>query len=417
MLIVQHYDSSFMELERILETIEGYREEMVETLVEFCRIPALGPTSGGDGELEKAKWLQHKLESFGFYVERCDGKDQRVSTGIRPNLIVNWGEGNNRLWIFSHIDIVPPGDLKKWSHNPFDPVVKDGKIFGRGVEDNGQACIASLFALKALKEFEIKTRRPLSCTWVSDEETGSYYGVQHILREGLVKKGDWVLAPDRGNPKGNQIEIAEKNILWLKFTIFGKQAHGSTPHKGNNAHRTGADLIVHLDRILHQKFKAKDTLFDPPVSTFEPTMKEANVPNVNTIPGEDVFYFDCRLLPQYKNKDVLAIVREQVRTMQKKYRVKISLEIPQNESSPSTSADSPVVEALSKAIVKVRKVKPRVRGVGGGTVAAYFRRKGIDSVVWETNEETAHTINEYITNSNNEEIACNTITFPSSFYF
>jgi len=142
--------------------------------------------------------------------------------------------------------------------------------------------------------------------------------------------------------------------------------------------------------------KAKDTLFDPPVSTFEPTMKEANVPNVNTIPGEDVFYFDCRLLPQYKNKDVLAIVREQVRTMQKKYRVKISLEIPQNESSPSTSADSPVVEALSKAIVKVRKVKPRVRGVGGGTVAAYFRRKGIDSVVWETNEETAHTINEYI---------------------
>ncbi|MFX0202180.1 MAG: M20 family metallo-hydrolase, partial [Candidatus Hodarchaeota archaeon] len=303
MLIVQHIDSGLMKIEHILGTIEGYRDEMVRTLMEFCKIPALGPASGGDGELEKAKWFQQKLESFGFYVERCDAKDQQVSSNLRPNLIVNWGKGNNRLWIFSHIDIVPPGDLKKWSYNPFDPVIKDGKIYGRGVEDNGQACIASLYALRALKECGIKTPRPLSCAWVSDEETGSQYGVQHMIGEGLVKKGDWVIAPDRGKPKGHEIEIAEKNILWLKFTIFGKQAHGSTPNKGNNAHRAGADLIVKLDRILHKKFKAKNQIFNPPASTFEPTKKESNVPNVNTIPGEDVFYFYCRLLPQYKNKN------------------------------------------------------------------------------------------------------------------
>ena len=389
-------DSGGMELKTVLSAIDGYREEMVRTLVEFCRIPALDPASGGEGELKKTEWLQRKLQSYGFGFERHDAKDERVPSGIRPNLILRRGEGDKRLWILSHVDVVPPGNLKEWPCDPFDPMVKDGKVYGRGVEDNGQACVASLFALKALRDLAVEPAKPLIVAWVADEETGSYYGAQHLIREGLVEKGDWVVCPDWGTAKGAEIEVAEKNLLWMKFTLHGKQAHGSRPDKAINAHRAGADLIGRMDKALHQKFRARDSMFVPPFSTFEPTKKESNVPNVNTIPGEDIFCFDCRILPRYRNQDVLAIVNQQVKAVQKQHRVDIDLDVIQNESSPPTSPKAPVVAALAKALKIVRKVEPKAVGIGGGTVAAYFRRAGVDSVVWATGDETAHTVNEHI---------------------
>jgi len=394
-LIGHCHDSDFMDLKLVLSTVEGYREEMVRTLVDFCKIPALDPGSGGEGELKKTEWLQRKIMSFGMGYERYDAKDERVPTGIRPNLIVRRGEGGPRLWVLSHVDIVPPGNVKEWPCDPFDPMVKDGKIYGRGVEDNGQACIASLFALKALKDLGLAPSRPLVFAWVADEETGSYYGAQHLIREGLVQKGDWVVCPDWGTAKGSDMEVAEKNILWMRFVVHGKQTHGSTPNKGINAHRAGADLIGRIDKAVHQKFRAKDQMFVPPFSTFEPTKKESNVPNVNTIPGEDVFYYDCRILPRYRNPDVLATVRQQVKAMEKQHKVKVEMQVLQNESSPPTSVKSPLVVALSRTLKTVRKLEPKVVGVGGGTVAAYFRKAGVDSVVWGTGEETAHTTNEH----------------------
>ncbi len=384
-----------MDIKPVIERIEGYRDEMVRTLVEFCRIPALGPTSDGEGELKKAEWLQRKLESFGFNVERHDAKDERVPSGIRPNLIVRFGRGEERLWVLSHLDIVPPGDLTKWPCDPFNPIVKDGKVYGRGVEDNGQACIASLFALRAIKDCAIEPKRQLIFTWVSDEETGSYYGVQHIIREDLLQKDDWALVPDWGMISGSAIEVAEKNILWLKFTILGKQVHGSIPHKGVNAHRAGADLICRIDKSLHQKYKTTDKLFTPPFSTFEPTKKDSNVPNVNTVPGVDVFYFDCRMIPRYSSKAVIKTVHEQVKAVERLHHVKIEVEVVQDESSPPLSEKSELVKTLSKAIKTIRGRKAKVMGIGGGTVAAFLRRAKVDTVVYCSGEETGHSTSEY----------------------
>lgn len=384
-----------MDIKAVLDYIEGHREEMVSTLIEFCRIPALGPTSDGEGELKKAEWLQRKLESFGFEVERHDAKDDRVPSGVRPNLVVRLGRGKERLWVLSHLDIVPPGDLTKWPCDPFNPIVKDGKVFGRGVEDNGQACIASLFALRAIRDRGLEPTRQLIFTWVSDEETGSYYGVQHLIREGLLQNDDWALVPDWGMVSGSAIEVAEKNILWLKFTILGKQVHGSIPHKGINAHRAGADLICRIDKALHQRYKARDKLFIPPFSTFEPTKKDSNVPNVNTVPGLDVFYFDCRVIPRYRNKDIIKTVREQVKAIERLHHVKIDVEAVQDESSPPLSPKSELVSTLSKAIKRVRGRQVQIMGIGGGTVAAYFRRAGVDTVVYCSGEETGHSTGEY----------------------
>lgn len=388
-----------MEKEKLMEKIESYREDMIKAQVDICALKAISPESGGEGEYEKAQYIKN-LVSFADEIKEYDAKDERAKNGIRPNIVAKvYGKDRSKaIWIMSHMDVVPEGDRSLWNSDPFKAVVKDGKIYGRGVEDNQQAVVSSIFAAKAFKDLGIKPEYDINLLFVSDEEMGSEYGVQFLLKEypELFKKDDIYMVPDSGSPKGDEIEIAEKTILWIKFTIEGKQTHASMPDKGINAHRAGADLLLTLDRALHEKYNAKNDLFSPPVSTFEPTKKEANVPNVNTIPGRDVFYFDCRVLPQYDPEDVLKDIRDAVDGIEKKYGVKISADFPQKgERTPVTDPDSESVRLLKRAIKEVYGVEAKTIGIGGGTVAAYLRAAGCNACVWQRIEELAHQPNEY----------------------
>ena len=170
--------------------------------------------------------------------------------------------------------------------------------------------VASLFAVKALQAEGIEPNCDIGIALVADEETGSRKGIDYVLQNHKVfRRQDLIIVPDAGNEHGTMIEVAEKSLLWLKFKTLGKQAHGSTPEKGVNSFKAASFFIAALND-LYKLYPAKDKLFDPPISTFEPTKKEANVPNVNTIPGEDVFYMDSRILPQFE-------VREVEKTIQK----------------------------------------------------------------------------------------------------
>ncbi len=385
-----------MTLESVLDRIEGAREEMVNSLIEICKIPAIHPESGGDGESKKAEFLKGMIEKMGLPVRSVDAPDDRVSTGVRPNLLVEVdGEEKRRIWIVSHSDIVPEGDLESWDTDPFDPVVKDGKIFGRGTEDNGQAVIASLYALWAVKEENVATKLSCGLAIVADEETGSEKGIQYLLEQGIFDPNDLILVPDFSSPKGEEIEIAEKNILWLRVKTTGKQAHGSLPNKAINAHRAGAQLMLRADKELHNRYSHKNEMFDFPVSSFEPTKKESNVPNINTIPGEDVFYFDCRILPDVPPTDVKDLVRKLADEIEEEYNVKVEIGVMQEETSPPTKEDSEIVVKLADAIRNVKGLEPKMVGIGGGTCAAYFRQKGFDAPVWTSGDKMAHDSNEY----------------------
>jgi succinyl-diaminopimelate desuccinylase len=277
-------------------------------------------------------------------------------------------------------------------------VEKDGKLFGRGVEDNQQGLVSALFALKALVAEGVTPSTDVGLLLVSDEETGNQHGIEHVLTAvpDLVSPGDIVIVPDAGNEDGSMVEVAEKSILWPEFTITGKQVHGSMPHVGINAHRAAAHLVVRLDEALHQTYGRQDPVFDPPMSTFEPTKREANVPNVNTIPGEEVLCFDCRILPDYTLTDVLGTVEGVMKEIEGEFGVGISLRTPQRvQAAPATAVDAPVVNALSDAIREVIGIEPRPMGIGGGTVAALFRSKGIPAAVWSTMDDMAHQPDEY----------------------
>ena len=184
-------------------------------------------------------------------------------------------------------------------------------------------------------------------------------------------------------------------MLWVKITTLGKQTHGSTPQSGINAFVAASHLVVAL-RDLYKKFNKKDRLFaDVPYSTFEATKKEANVPNVNTIPGEDVFYLDCRILPCYSNNQVLAEIKKHIKAVEKKFKVKIKLDVLVSESSKPTAKNHDMVKLLLAGIKEVYHNRPTVQGLGGGTVAAYLRNAGFPAVVYSKLDETMHQPNEY----------------------
>jgi succinyl-diaminopimelate desuccinylase len=385
--------------DKLANRIEQYRDEMVDLQMKLCAIPAIAPSSGGEGEAKKATFLCEWLKANGFVdVEVVKAPDLDAPVGYRPNVLAYYrGRSQAKtIWVMTHMDVVPPGEMALWRGDPFKAWVEKGRIHGRGVEDNQQDMVASLFAVKALQAESIVPPYDIGIALVADEETGSVKGIEHVVQNHkCFRKQDLIVVPDAGNEHGTMIEVAEKTLLWLKFKVLGKQAHGSTPEKGVNAFKAASYLITELDG-LYKIYPGRDKLFDPPISTFEPTKKEANVPNVNTIPGEDVFYMDMRILPKVKVQDVERTIKTIAAKIEKKYKVKIRSEIQQKApAAPPTPVQAPVVVALQKAVKAVYGKNAKAMGIGGGTVAAIFRRAGMYAACWSRLDETAHQPNEY----------------------
>jgi succinyl-diaminopimelate desuccinylase len=384
---------------QIMKKIETYREDMIRLQIELTAIPALAPENGGDGEHKKALFLTDFLHRMGFEkIFACHAPDNRVSSAYRPNLILKLpGENTFRnVWIMTHLDVVPPGELKFWEQDPYRGFARDGRVYGRGTEDNQQDMVASIFAAKAFLDEGILPKSTIGLLFASDEETGSKLGLEYVLAHhpDHFDKNDFIVVPDFGNEEGTVIDVAEKSILWLRFQTTGKQCHASQPTEGINAFAAASHLVVNLQKI-HKFFDGIDPLYQPSGSTFEPTKKEANVPNINTIPGEDVFYLDCRVLPRYNIKDVLRQCRKMADNIEKEHGVQIEVSSIQSvQAPPPTAGTAPVVRALQKAIREVYGVSARPVGIGGGTVAAAFRQAGYPAAVWCRIGHTAHQANE-----------------------
>ncbi len=375
--------------------VSSYKSEMIKTMSDIIAIPAIAPSAGGKGESKRADFVERKLNELGLHARRFDYKDETGT--VRSNLVAKHGNSKSTIWLLSHLDTVSPGDLSLWRHDPFDAYVESGRLYGRGSSDNGQGIVSSLFAAKALLESKANTRYNIGLAFVADEETGSKYGVIKLLKEGIFGKNDLMIVPDWGTEKGNAIEIAEKGILWLKFKVVGKQVHASTPQLGINAYRVSILLLSRLDELLHKKYALRNKLFEPPFSTFEMTKHEANVDSTNIVPGTETFYMDCRVLPSYKLGSVISDIQKVAKQIERSTGARISIDVVSREDSAKpVSASSPIVKLLSKSIEKVKKTKVKLVGIGGGTVAKYFRDAGLAAAVWATLPDNAHQPDEYL---------------------
>ncbi len=157
----------------------------------------------------------------------------------RPNIIGKLGKNQSgkRLLMPAHTDVVPAGE--GWDHDPFDVIVKDGKLFGRGTNDNKGPLASIIVAAEVIKKLGLdeQINGQLQVAALADEEAadpdGVDYGIGFLLEEKLIDPTHSIV-PDIGYDM-KEIDIAEKGRLVIKITANGKQAHGSTPDKGINA--------------------------------------------------------------------------------------------------------------------------------------------------------------------------------------
>jgi len=319
---------------------------------------------------------------------------------VRPNLIARYfGEDREKtLWLLTHLDIVPPGDLSLWKTKPYKlQIDADGDtMYGRGVEDNQQAITAALLAAKILIESGKRPPINLGIMMIADEEVGEGYGLPYVLKNmpHLFGKEDSFLVQDSGDIKGCEIEIAEKSSLWYKITTIGKQAHSAYPTTGINAMVAGANLVARLYDQLPKKFDKQDPLYDVPMSTFTPSKKENNVPNVNIVPGVDVFYLDCRLLPCYTEKELENEIKKIAKTVENDFKVQVNVERILKISSIPTSRTSNLVKRYCAATREINNAEPKLIGCGGGTFAAGIRNLGLPAIVASRLYGVPHSPNE-----------------------
>ena len=180
------------------EFLLNSRSKIVELETLLTSIPAIAPEGGGDGETKKCDALEAWLKQNGFSdagctIERYEAPDSRVSSRVRPSLVVTipGKDDSQRVWVMAHIDVVPVGDLSLWNTDPWKVVEKDGKLYGRGVEDNQQGLCSAVFAGLYFIKNGIVPAHTVKLLFVADEENGSEYGAIWLIRNtDLFQKND-----------------------------------------------------------------------------------------------------------------------------------------------------------------------------------------------------------------------------------
>lgn len=387
-----------LSLQPLIGVLAGRADRVVALQQALTACRALGPENGGQGEEEKAAFITAQLQAAGVTdLRRLDAPDDRVACGHRPNLVARIpGRSPRTLWLFAHTDVVPSGPAGEWLSDPWQ-VRRDGDLlYGRGVEDNQQGLVSMLLLAEALHATGLTPELTLGLVFMADEETGNTYGLAHILAAApeLFRQDDLFIVPDSGSPSGADIEVAEKSIAQFKVHTRGLQGHASTPHKARNALTAAAAAITSLSE-LGRDFPQEDPLFDPPCSTFVPTRHDANGPGINIIPGEDVFYLDCRLLPGIDPDAVLAAARQRVAPIARHHGTDIDVELVHLQKASASAPNCPAARALVAAVQEIYGVEARPTGIGGGTVAALLRQAGLPAVVWSCIRNTCHQHNEH----------------------
>ena len=161
-------------------------KEMISTYSKMISIQSISPESGGLGESMRADFLENLLKGWKIKPKRYDYTDTH---GVkRSNLVVKYGNCKRTVWILAHTDTVAVGDIKLWKSNPFKAIVKDGKIYGRGSQDNGQGVICGLYTLRALLGKEKSLKYNYGLVLAADEEVEKQIRDTETAQRGHIQK-------------------------------------------------------------------------------------------------------------------------------------------------------------------------------------------------------------------------------------
>ena len=233
-------------LENLTSHLEEQQEPLKRALTELVRIPSVCDENARDYPFGEAidqalrKTLQIAAE-LGFRTQYGEGGYYGYAEA---------GQGTEMLGILGHLDVVPPGKLADWDHDPFDPVEKDGMLYGRGTQDDKGPVVASLFAVKALMDAGVTFNKRVRFIFGTDEETLWRCIKRYIEKEEIPTFG---FSPDSRFP----VTYAEKGLLQLKLEgsnessirLSGGSAFNAVPDSIVYTGERQDDLAGMLDRL------------------------------------------------------------------------------------------------------------------------------------------------------------------------
>lgn len=357
----------------IKEFIKKNEEIYVKLLCGLIRAKTVNPP--GD-EYLAAKVIKKQISKIGAKYDTYEKVKHRT------NLVAKIGnEKGKKILISTHLDTVPAGD--GWETDPFEPVIKDGKVFGRGACDNKGQATASLFALDCLKQMEKNLKNQYIFLYAADEEVGSSAGVKYLINENKINPDYAIIVDIEGGMQ--KIDIAEKGVLNLKIICKGKQAHGATPHKGVSAIVNMSKLIAKLE---HYSLKAElHPYLSRPTINFG-TISGGSAPN--TVAGTCETVMNIRYLPSQTPE---AIVEELKKISERfgDFKLEVMMKIPPTE----VDSKNLIVENIRK-VTDRHGIKAALTGLSGATDTKSFIVQGIPAVGFDfADDYIAHNANEY----------------------
>ncbi|PYR45723.1 MAG: succinyl-diaminopimelate desuccinylase [Acidobacteria bacterium] len=266
-------------IERILSEVDRAADEIVDLTADLVRIPTVNPP--GEAYDACARFLGGYLERRAFGVEyiAAEGRAEHTTRHPRVNVIGSRRGGPGPVvHLNGHIDVVPAGD--GWTVDPFSGLVRDGKIFGRGVCDMKAGIAAAVFAAEAIERAGVTLPGTVEISGTVDEESGGFAGVAHLAESGRIAKGrtDYVIIPEPLNV--DRICIGHRGVYWFEVTARGRIGHGSMPFLGVSAIDGMGRLLQSVREILMPALASRRTA----VPVVPPRARQATI-NVNGIDG------------------------------------------------------------------------------------------------------------------------------------
>jgi acetylornithine deacetylase/succinyl-diaminopimelate desuccinylase family protein len=347
--------------------VRSHRDDLTRYLSDLIRARTVNPP--GDEHLA-VPVLTDFCDARGIAQETFEKEPGRT------NVVARIGAGRPRVLVACHFDVVPAGD--GWTSDPFDPVERDGRLYGRGAKDNKGPLAAMMVAADYLKAHEADLSGEFILVGCADEEAGSPLGMIYLLEEcGL--EADLAVVPDAGHEM-REIDVGEKGALFVKVRADGRQAHGSVPEQGASALWPMLDF---LGRIRDWRPPVPENgpgadLFSPPTLNVG-SIHAGTVANI--VPGRCEAQVDMRYLPGTDGADLVAHLRSVLAEVEDGAPgVTMTLDVLADQPPTLVENEGGLVETVERHTEAVTGARPERIGQPGATVAKFLILHGIPAI-------------------------------------
>ena len=348
---------------------------------DLIRKPSITPKDAGAINL----WAKN-LKSIGFNCKIINFKNIK-------NLYAKLGKSSPNFCYAGHTDVVPPGNVKKWTTNPFKPIVRNNKLIGRGANDMKASIACFVAAVSRFKNENKNFKGSISLLITGDEEGIAVNGTKRLIKY-LKRKREKINfcivgEPTNPNKLGEMIKIGRRGSLTGRLTIIGSQGHVAYPHRANNPSNT---LIKILKKI-------KDLKLDKGTKNFQPSNLEVIKINIdnhadNVIPGSADAVFNIRFNDKHTSSSLKNKLNKIFKAVTKtnKSRFKITYEVSGEAFLTKPNKTTFMVQNIVK---KVTGLKPK-RSTSGGTSDARFIKNIAPCLEFGLVGKTMHKIDESV---------------------